>query len=306
MPTIVTFGAMSARAFGFGASNSYGTFGIFQLGYHRTCAQVTTRNKYTYATCAQTSATAASAASFGGTAVGNATRGIFNLNDPTLLKTTNKYTYVCSTSVAGSCLNTNASGNPASAGNATRGIIQGTSSATNKYTYACDVSSAGSALTCFASIGQSAGMGTSTAGIFTKMGNTTTRKKFTYATDVVTAATAAGKIGVSSGGAAGNSTRGIFAYAFIHPGCCDVASRARCKYTYACDTNASATNAAACATVLNNYASGNSTRGIFKKGDFTATCKYTYACDTNTCGGSLSANSSNGMAASNGIVGVNA
>ena len=76
MPSIITRGAMSARGFGFGykSASGDGTKGIFALGNFGGGA-LTTRNKYTYASCTSTACGvgAASAASYGGSAASWAT-----------------------------------------------------------------------------------------------------------------------------------------------------------------------------------------------------------------------------------------
>ena len=75
------------------AGNSFiGAVGIFALGY--TTGLSTTRDKYTYSGCVVSSGTAASTASFQGSAAGNSTVGIFALGYTTSPSTTrNKYTY---------------------------------------------------------------------------------------------------------------------------------------------------------------------------------------------------------------------
>ena len=67
-----------------------GTFVIFALG-----GCTTTRNKYTYSGCVNASATAASVASYRGSATGNSTVGIFALGSVSAAPSTtrNKYTY---------------------------------------------------------------------------------------------------------------------------------------------------------------------------------------------------------------------
>ena len=78
MPLLSSFGGGSARGFGVfrlmrGAS---GTVGIFALGYNDTPAAVATRDKYTYAGDVVSAGTAATAATRGGSAVGNGTTGV--------------------------------------------------------------------------------------------------------------------------------------------------------------------------------------------------------------------------------------
>ena len=73
------------------AGNAYGTVGIFALG--GTPCSSTTRNKYTFSSCLNGSATAASAASYAGSAAGNSTVGIFALGSSSDSTTRNKYTY---------------------------------------------------------------------------------------------------------------------------------------------------------------------------------------------------------------------
>ena len=81
------------------AGNS--TRGIFALGSAAcTAVPITTRNKYTYASCTTVVATAASVAGCSQSrsgAAGNSTRGIFSIGNKT---TRNKYTYASDTSTA--------------------------------------------------------------------------------------------------------------------------------------------------------------------------------------------------------------
>jgi hypothetical protein len=80
MPVLSINGAMSARAYGiFGMLSGGvvidGTLAIFALGYNGTAA-VTTRNKYTYSGDVVSSATAASSASYAGSAASNGCVGV--------------------------------------------------------------------------------------------------------------------------------------------------------------------------------------------------------------------------------------
>ena len=69
-----------------------GTVGIFALGYASGAS--TTRDKYTFSGCVVSSATASSATTRYGSAVGNSTVGIFALGYASGASTTrNKYTY---------------------------------------------------------------------------------------------------------------------------------------------------------------------------------------------------------------------
>ena len=82
------------------------------------------------------------------------------------------------------------------------------------------------------------------------------------------------------------------------------ATKTRCKYTYACDTNASATNATV--SGRRGAATGNSTVGIFARGNGSSCrCKYTYSGCVNATATASSAISNVGAAASNGTTGVN-
>ena len=123
MPTIISKGVISAQGFGFSYSkpaSASGTVGIFALAY--ICVASVTRNKYTFTTDVNGSATNASVASYAGTAAGNSTRGIFALGYASSPSTTrDKYTYATDangSATASSC----ASAQGASTGNSTRGI----------------------------------------------------------------------------------------------------------------------------------------------------------------------------------------
>jgi hypothetical protein len=83
----------------------------------------TIRNKYTYSGDTNASATAATTASFGGSAAGNSTIGIFalGLQNGTRSTTRNKYTYSGCTVTAGGAA-TVASGYGSAASNGTTGV----------------------------------------------------------------------------------------------------------------------------------------------------------------------------------------
>ena len=321
--TAYTFRVNATNVFGpsaFSAASSSvtpvndGTLGIFALGWSPSYS--TTRNKYTYATCVSTSATAATQASGFGAAVGNSIKGIFALG---LISGNNtasrdKYTYSGDTvSSAASASTANNSG--AAAGNSTVGIFalaancyvgcSYTTSVRNKYTY----SSCSNAVTTSSSIrsrGTSA-TGNSTVGIFS-IGTTspcgctcfnaptTTRNKYTYSNDANATATASGTA-TSCGSAVGTNTVGIFTQC----------GSARQKYTYSGCTVSSATSASA--SNSQGSAVGNGSRGIFSLGNAgTTRNKYTYSGDVNavvgTCG-SQSAAARGGSGAGNGTAGVN-
>jgi len=238
--TSYTFGVFALNTYGpspiSAFSNSItavvdGTFAIFALGFGSSSSQ-TTRDKYTYSGDVVSVGGAATAASYGGSAAGNSTVGIFALGCGGG-SARNKYTYVgCVVSAGGAA--TAASRYGAAAGNSTVGIFAlgfapSASTTRDKYTYSGCVVSAGGAAT-VASWLESA-TGNSTVGIFA-LGNapchSTTRNKYTYSGCVVSAGGAA-TVASSAGSAAGNSTIGIFALG----GIACVASLIRNKYTYA-------------------------------------------------------------------------
>jgi hypothetical protein len=209
-----------------GAAAGNNTRGIFALGARYCCGsgafvRLTTRNKYTYASCTSTACcvAAASVASQRGSAAGNSTRGIFTLGCGCGATTTrNKYTYASCTSTASGVASASATGIVGSAaGNSTRGIFAlGRNPCTgigrntrNKYTYACCTSTA-------------SGVAVST-------------------------------YGSALGSAAGNSTRGIFAIGIAS--CCG-SGATRDKYTYACCT--STASGVGAASNLNNAGSAAS------------------------------------------------
>lgn len=132
-------------------------------------------------------------------------------------------------------------------------------------------------------------------------GATTTRNKYTYASDSSTASgVGAASVASYQGSAAGNNTRGIFQLGFTASSCC---RSVRNKYTYAtCSSTASGVASACQGVGCGSAAAGNSTRGIFTTyGLFSSPAKrnkYTYACCTSTATGVASAAvSSQGMRA---------
>lgn len=304
MPSIITRGAFSAKSFGFGAKVSTG-FGIFNLGVNSSCYGIKTRDKYAYSTDAVTAGANASINNASGTAAGNSTVGIFQLGitypncaaSPYTISTTrNKYTYATDSNASAAAASAGNYGG-AAAGNATRGIFalggktDGSYSTTrNKFTYACCTSGAAAASS--NNSGEGAASGNTTRGIFAlgygsyPASGTTTRNKFTYACCSNASATASS---CNSWGGAATGTCAIGIFAIGSNGQNNTGSgvtTTRNKYTYATDTNASAT--AASAKTLRGSAAGNLTRGIFSRGEtctFAVTTtrdKYTYATDANT------------------------
>ena len=170
MPSPIAFGATSARSWGWSGGKKAlapGTVGIFALGLLVCCVRTTTRDKYTYASDTNGSATAASAASYNGSAAGNSTRGIFALGCVSGASTTrNKYTYASDTNGSATAASaTSCSGS--AAGNSTRGIFAlgyvsgvGASTTRNKYTYACDTNGTAAAASAASYGGSSASNGT--------------------------------------------------------------------------------------------------------------------------------------------------
>jgi hypothetical protein len=155
MPLISTKGAASAQGFGLfakaaGCCLCDGNKGIFALG--NAGGASTTRNKYTYATCTSTACGvgASSAPGRDGSAMGNNTRGIFNLgcNNGCRLNTRNKYTYAsCTSTASGVATSSQVSRLSSATGNNTRGIHTiscngGYTDVRNKYTYASCTSTA--------------------------------------------------------------------------------------------------------------------------------------------------------------------
>ena len=94
-----------------------GTLAIFALG-DTLSGRVATRDKYTYAGCAVSSATAATTTSFRGSATGNSTAGIFALGCAgSRVTTRNKYTYTgCVVSAGGAATVASRYGSAASNG----------------------------------------------------------------------------------------------------------------------------------------------------------------------------------------------
>jgi hypothetical protein len=288
MPLLQTRGAGSAKGFGFSAQASGpdpcdGTIAIFALGMGMPGYVATScRNKYTYATCASSSATSSSFVTALAVAAGNSTRGIFVRGNG--FGNTNKYTYATNTSVVATTFCYGFTGGTA-AGNSTRGIFvygvcaQGLR---RKYTYATDALSSAACSSPPSGFLLSS-VGNSTRGIFTVETNATTRNKYTYSTDTSVAATAACRASYQ-GYAAGNGTRGIFNLGCASTG--GAGSYYRNKYIYATDTSVG--QACLPATALPTFggsAAGNSTRGIFalgleNAGPSAIRNKYTYATDT--------------------------
>jgi hypothetical protein len=291
-----------------------GTFAIFALG----CGGGSSRNKYTYSGDVNSSATASTGNTFGGSAAGNTVFGIFALGNSNT--TRNKYTY--SGDVNGSATASTASSDFGSAtGNSTVGIFAlgsspSLSTTRNKYTYSGDVVSTGAAASQASGFGSA--VGNSTVGIFAlgyvSSSPSTIRNKYTYSSCTSASATSTCTANYSS--AAGNSTFGIFAMG--KPFCyCGTATRQ--KYTYSGDTVTSATNA----TQFNygGAAAGNSVVGIFALGlircSYCSCCGYWYYSGTAirnkvtysgcvvSAATSASASSWAGAAVSNGNIGVN-
>jgi hypothetical protein len=312
MPLLQTRGAGSARGFGFSATQASGggdsTVGIFALGQTvSSSGGSTTRNKYTFATCASTACGVgvSSCCSKGGSASGNSTRIIFQLGNGLTLR--NKYTYATCTSTSATP-NCSGANNSYSIGNSTRGMMTLGSVATgrrNKYTYATDTSvnlfnmlfpstfaGYGAGTSCFAIIN----MGANAANV---------REKYTYATCTGTyCGIASASVPNYSGSATGNSTQGFFQFGATSSAGGDFRSNI---YTYATNTSVSGANTTGTFFTGYSSAAGTSTRGIFALGRSDPSgvasplrCKYTFATNTRTttCVGTASTGSYYGAAAS--------
>ena len=130
-----------------------GSLAIFALG---SCS--TTRNKYTFSSCLNGSATASSAASCGGSAAGNSTVGIFAIGNCTT--TRNKYTYSGDVNASATAASAVSYGGSA-AGNSTVGIFAlGCTTTRNKYTYSGDVNASATASSAVSYGGSAASNGT--------------------------------------------------------------------------------------------------------------------------------------------------
>lgn len=278
--SITGFPAPNTSTAGMGAGNT--TKIIFALGQSPiigpspTGGRTNVRYTYTYACCANSPAPNLPTVTGGGAAVGNSTRGIFangNTGAPPGISTTrSKFTYACCSN-APAAASSAATQQLSAAGNSTRGLFKfgyqcqtgplagknGYSITFNKYTYACDTSTTSGVGTARYYSRLGAATGNATRGIFHLGGiicatpgfpsgraNTVFMCKYTYACDTRAAATDSGGAS-SSGSAAGNSTRGIFAAGIrvspTYPG--GAASNNRCKYTYSTDTRVSATASSA-------------------------------------------------------------
>lgn len=304
MPTIISLAAGSARGFGHARKMANdGTKAIFAIGN-----STTTRNKYTYSDCSSTASGVggASANSYGGSAAGNGSRGIFSIGYTACGASTtrNKYTYSdCSSTATGVAAATSGTYGSSAVGNSTRGIFSiNPGGARNKYTYSnCTSTQPSGCMGASSYTAWGAAAGNCSKGIFAlgfdynhlpQAGNSKLRDKYTYATCVSTATTASLKAS-GYGSAAGNSTRGIFA---LGTTCCAIVSGIREKFTYSnCTTTSCGVASVSSATYASDgSAAGNSTRGIFQLGQAcsvrtTKRNKYTYASCTSTASGVASA-----------------
>lgn len=279
-----------------------GTVGIFAIGN-----TTTTRNKFTFSGCTNASATASSANSCLGAAVGNLCFGIFAVGNN--VATTNKYTYSSCTSAAATNL-PHGFKNGAAAGNSIKGVFAAATNATYYkqtyiYVFASGVVSSGP---CFATAYRySYAAGNSSLGIFAQGMDqcsvaSAVKRKYVYSSCSICAATNSSTPGYG-GSATGTSTIGIFALG-VNTG----VTTTRNKYTYSSDANASATSATSASYA--GAATGNTTKGIFALGCITFggstnRDKYTYSGDVVASTTASSASSYGGAAASNGTCGVN-
>lgn len=142
-----------------------------------------------------------------------------------------------------------------------------------------------------------------TFGIFALGSNSTTRNKYTYSGDVVSAGGAATRSNYE-GSATGNSTVGIFALGVDL--CCGGSVTTRNKYTYSSDV----VSAGAASSTVSSYGSavGNSTVGIFAIGNNPCRSatrnKYTYSGDTSGSATAATVATAYGSAAGNSTVGI--
>lgn len=286
-----------------------GTVGIFALGIINSACYSSLRNKYTFACDSVGSAASSTAYTYGGSAVGDTTKGIFSLGTGCTVR--NKYFYASDSNCLATAATSSTSDGSAS-GNSTIGIItRGGGGGADKYTYSgCTVANIGYCL----SSRYGAAAGSNTVGIFA-LGSAVAsprnkRKKITYSTNAVATATNSSNNSVYAS-AVGNLTRGIFALGVSNL-CTSVPTTARDKYLYACDTSTVTTSS----SVGSRYgsAAGKSTLGIFALGS-TDLCtnaggsftrnKYTYSTDTNSGATNATYRSACGAATSNGVTGVN-
>lgn len=253
------------------------------------------------------------------------TFGIMTMGITTELSITNKtdkYVFATDTSSAGPTIPTVCSAYKSSAaGNSTRGILalgladNSESTTRKKFTYSSECFSSATSASAAAQSGMAAG--NSTVGIF-KLGNSCSTScrgkqynKYTYSTDTNATTTGISSPYYYSSGAAGNSTRGIFALGSLYiPGCGTYASNARGKYTYACDTQTSATSSSVNSVI--GAAAGNCTVGIFaianscngSGSNVTTRNKYTYSTDANASATASSAAGQWQVATGNSVKGI--
>ena len=194
-----------------GSATGNSIVGIFATGantvspYRCCCFPVSQhRSKYTYSSCAVTTATNATTYSAVGSATGNSCFGIFALGSTCIVANTasttrDKYTYSGDTVTSGAAASVGSLGG-AAVGNSTIGIfavgysnsIGGPSTIRNKYTYSSNLSATATSST--VSGYYQAATGSSTVGVF-QLGNagagaSNTRNKYTYSGCVSAAATA--------------------------------------------------------------------------------------------------------------------
>ena len=303
MPAVITRGAFSAKAFGFGANvaGPDATTGLFTTGYTNAV-----RQKYIFACNSNASAASISSGSTYNASAGNSTRTItalgFASSPSGASQVRRKYLWACNTDNSATSQSFAASCRKDATGNKTLGIFTRGSSSANrdKYIYACDSSPSTTASSTNASRGGASG--NSTIAIFA-LGYVTSpytqRNKYTYAC-AANASAASASAAVYEGGAMGNSTKGIFALGYAS----FCTSKIRNKFIYACCSSAS--GASSSASMCTPVGTGNSTFGVFGYNGSTSREKYTYATDSNsTSVAAFSCSIGNGQsAASNGITGV--
>jgi len=285
MPTPITFGAMSARSFGFGLSRggADGTFGVFAVA-------LTSQASSKYVFASDTSATGANWAQSPNAAVvsaaGNSVVGIYMVGFRAGLGNvgqTNKYTWANNTVAAGGNLATQTGTSSAVSGNATTAVFfQGT--AVDLYTYANDTSASGTA----GSISAIQASGNATDVIAASASGTT--KKYNYSGN--SWATATTLVYATSGnlrfGTGGNSTTGLFMDSYGYGGCCACYYGFQwTRYTWAGATVAGTQNLSGANTYLGSVAS-ISTKLVIDTGVSNPAYKYLYATNTLSAGGNFS------------------
>ena len=302
MPTIVTRGAMSAKAFGFGGGVKDGTFAIFINGPSSNNILKLIFSNCSYATVGSVSSPSYYTAATGTKSTGYFWLGYFSCGGIGSIK---KYNFSNNSISNGTCLATLYGNYAGGTGNSTQAIFVRLGHG-NTYIYSNDTSAVTTNCLSFGNI-YNCSSSNSTTALFTYQGGSATNK-YNYSSNTFSSGTSLKRnsLGGTPGGTGGNYANGFFLGPYKT--CCGGAPYcvSWCLYNWNNNTisssSASFTTPACTGQPALDSMAGNSTC-LFIINQANVSKKYKYSGNTMVAGPALVSNSYN-VGASNGNAGV--